>query len=134
MPKGVSVSDDDDAVNFAVSVIPRIGSRAETGIYITMPTISRSSQRLPIYTSIQALNVVPWGSEIISSVSMNDLEGVRRLIGDMKASPQDVDPDNNSLLYFEDYGDKDPALFDYCEERDVDDFNMPETSDSEPPP
>jgi hypothetical protein len=100
VPKGGSGRDEDDSRNtITVSVIPEIRSCAETGIHVTLPTIPRGCQGLPMYTSIRTFSVIPGNSEIISCVKLNDLEGVRRLISERKASPQDVDPDGLSLLY-----------------------------------
>jgi hypothetical protein len=95
-PKEISDRDEGDSqITLTICAIPEIRNRAGAGIHVTIP---RSSQGLPIYTTIREFNVVPKDSEIISCVRMNDLEGVRRLIGEKKASPRDVDPSGTSLL------------------------------------
>jgi hypothetical protein len=89
---------DDSQIIVAIYAIPKIRNHAKVGIHINIPTTPRSSQGLPIYTTIRAFNVVPNNSEIIECVRMNDLDGVRRLIVEKKASPRDVDAGGLSLL------------------------------------
>ncbi|OAP56059.1 hypothetical protein AYL99_09238 [Fonsecaea erecta] len=101
MSKEISGSDKDSTANsISICVIPEVRNYAINGIYINIPPICRRSQQPPLYTSIRTFNVVPESSEIITFVKENNLEGVRRLIGEKKASPRDVDPCGVSLLSY----------------------------------
>ena len=81
--------------SIAILAIPKVRTRTAGGILVTF---ARRTQDLPIYPIIRTFNVVPRDSEIIIYTERNNLEGVRRLIEEKKASPRDVDPWGVSLL------------------------------------
>jgi hypothetical protein len=79
-----------------VIAIPGRGKNKQTGVSIMF---MRSHFLDPMYPLVRSFNVVPWNSKIISCVEDNDTAWFRYLITNGLASPRDVDPDGESLLY-----------------------------------
>ena len=94
-PRGDPPDAHNTSYSIAMLAIPKVRTRTAGGILMTFP---RRTQGLPVYPTIRTFNVVPFDSEIITFTKRNDLEGVRRLIEEKKASPRDVDPRGVSLL------------------------------------
>lgn len=96
IPKATLNDDSNMSYCIDITAIPEVRSRNEAGIHIFLP---KHSHAFPIYTTIRTFNVVPEDSEVIRCVTMNDLVGFRRLIGEGEACPRDVNPGGTSLLY-----------------------------------
>jgi len=79
------------------SVFPKAQNRTAgiSAIFAKSLGVYHQSRISPV---IATFNVIPNDSEIIQRIIQNDLQGVRRLFGERKASPRDVDSGGFSLL------------------------------------